>query len=110
LSLVGLDDVAHQRVETFSKGMKMRLNLARALLHDPDLLFLDEPTTGQDPARSRTTRDLILRLRGEGKYQMEPEHMGRLFTEVYGWAALFVIIVMECIGYFFIRKIVSIDV
>ncbi len=43
-------------------------------------------------------------------YQMEPEHMGRLFTEIYGWAALFVIIVMELLGYFFIRKIVSIDV
>lgn len=43
-------------------------------------------------------------------YQMEPEHMGRMFTEIYGWAALFVIIVMECLGYFFIRKIVSIDV
>jgi fluoroquinolone transport system ATP-binding protein len=67
LALVDLVDAAHRRVETFSKGMKMRLNLARALLHDPDLLFLDEPTTGQDPVRSRTTRDLILRLRGEGK-------------------------------------------
>jgi len=43
-------------------------------------------------------------------YQMEPVHMGRLFTEIYGWAALFVIIVMELLGYFFIRKIVSIDV
>ncbi len=43
-------------------------------------------------------------------YQMEPEHMGRLFTEIYGWAALFIIIVMECLGYFFIRKIISIDV
>jgi tight adherence protein B len=43
-------------------------------------------------------------------YQMEPEHMGRLFSEIYGWAALTVIIVMECVGYFFIRKIVSIDV
>jgi fluoroquinolone transport system ATP-binding protein len=67
LGAVDLADAAGQRVETFSKGMKMRLNLARALLHDPDLLFLDEPTTGQDPARARLTRELIKRLRAEGK-------------------------------------------
>ena len=67
LCLVGLDRAADQRVETFSKGMKMRLNLCRALLHDPELLFLDEPTTGQDPARARLTHKLILRLKEEGK-------------------------------------------
>lgn len=67
LGEVDLADAANQRVETFSKGMKMRLNLARALLHDPDLLFLDEPTTGQDPARARLTRDLIRRLKSAGK-------------------------------------------
>jgi fluoroquinolone transport system ATP-binding protein len=67
LAEVDLADAAGQRVEQFSKGMKMRLNLARALLHDPELLFLDEPTTGQDPARSRLTRDLIRRLKAQGK-------------------------------------------
>ena len=67
LAEVDLADAAGQRVETFSKGMKMRLNLARSLLHDPELLFLDEPTTGQDPARARLTRDLIRRLKSEGK-------------------------------------------
>ena len=67
LALVDLVEAADQRVDTFSKGMKMRLNLARALLHDPELLFLDEPTTGQDPSRARTTRALIRRLKGEGK-------------------------------------------
>jgi len=67
LAEVDLADAANQRTEHFSKGMKMRLNLARALLHDPELLFLDEPTTGQDPARSRMTRDLIRRLKSEGK-------------------------------------------
>jgi fluoroquinolone transport system ATP-binding protein len=67
LGEVDLADAATQRVETFSKGMKMRLNLARALLHDPDLLFFDEPTTGQDPARARLTRDLIRRLKAAGK-------------------------------------------
>lgn len=67
LAEVDLADAANQRAEQFSKGMKMRLNLARALLHDPEMLFLDEPTTGQDPARARTTRDLIRRLKSEGK-------------------------------------------
>lgn len=67
LAEVDLLDAADQRVEQFSKGMKMRLNLARAILHDPDLLFVDEPTTGQDPARARITRQLIARLRQQGK-------------------------------------------
>lgn len=67
LGWVDLGEAANQRVEQFSKGMKMRLNLCRALLHDPELLFLDEPTSGQDPARSRLTRDLIRRLKAEGR-------------------------------------------
>ena len=67
LAEVDLTDAANQRVGQFSKGMKMRLNLARAMLHDPDILFLDEPTTGQDPTRARSTRDLIRNLRARGK-------------------------------------------
>jgi len=67
LAEVELEEAAGQRVEQFSKGMRMRLNLARSILHDPDLLFLDEPTTGQDPARARRIRDLILRLKASGK-------------------------------------------
>lgn len=67
LESVDLVEAANSRVETFSKGMKMRLNLCRALLNDPELLFLDEPTTGQDPARARLTRDLVRRLKDRGK-------------------------------------------
>ncbi len=67
LALLDLEDAADKRVENFSKGMKMRLNLCRALLHDPELLFLDEPTTGQDPSRAHLTHQLISRLKSEGK-------------------------------------------
>lgn len=67
LTLVDLQDAADQSVDSFSKGMKMRLNLCRAIIHDPEFLFLDEPTSGQDPARARITRDLILSLRERGK-------------------------------------------
>jgi len=67
LDMVDLKDAANQRVSSFSKGMKMRLNLCRAFLNEPELLFLDEPTTGQDPTRARHTRQLILKLRDEGK-------------------------------------------
>lgn len=67
LEMLDLSDAADQRVEEFSKGMKMRLNLARALLHDPGLLFLDEPTAGIDPGRARVIRDLIRSLKARGK-------------------------------------------
>lgn len=59
LELVGLEDAADRRVSTFSKGMRLRLNLARALINRPDLLFLDEPTSGQDPVHAAAVRDII---------------------------------------------------
>jgi fluoroquinolone transport system ATP-binding protein len=59
LATVGLADAADQRAATFSKGMKMRLNLARAILHRPDVLFLDEPTSGLDPVNAADVRAVI---------------------------------------------------
>lgn len=59
LALVDLADVADERASNYSKGMRMRLNFCRSLLRDPQILFLDEPTLGQDPENARRLRDLI---------------------------------------------------
>ncbi len=65
LELVGLEKRYKSKVKTFSHGMKQRLGLAQALLHDPDLIILDEPTTGLDPQGMKEIRDLIIHLSKE---------------------------------------------
>lgn len=65
LELVGLKDRAKSKVKTFSHGMKQRLGIAQALLHNPELIVLDEPTTGLDPQGVKEIRDLIIRLSKE---------------------------------------------
>jgi len=67
LERVGLTERADQRVEEFSRGMKQRLHLARGLMGDARVLFLDEPTTGMDPLAAREFRALINQLKGEGR-------------------------------------------
>ena len=67
LKLMGLWERRENRVGTFSKGMKHRLALARALLHEPRVLFLDEPTAGLDPEASQEVRELVRKLSGEGR-------------------------------------------
>ncbi|MEG0997193.1 MAG: ABC transporter ATP-binding protein, partial [Clostridia bacterium] len=67
LGRLGLTQAANMRVNAYSKGMKSRLNFARAILHNPDLLFLDEPTSGLDPTSAAAMKDVIKGLRGQGK-------------------------------------------
>ena len=67
ISLVGLDEKRDARVKTLSGGQKRRLDLGVALVGDPDLVFLDEPTTGFDPAARRAAWDMIRSLRSLGK-------------------------------------------
>ncbi|MDQ3050507.1 MAG: ABC transporter ATP-binding protein [Bacteroidota bacterium] len=67
LELVGLKDRAHDKIKTFSHGMKQRVGLAQALVHDPELIILDEPTTGLDPQGMVEIRELIFKLSREYK-------------------------------------------
>ena len=67
LGLVGLQRARKRQLKEYSKGMTRRVGLAQALINDPDLVLLDEPTTGLDPIGSREMKDLILKLRDQGK-------------------------------------------
>jgi ABC-2 type transport system ATP-binding protein len=75
LALVGLEEAADRRVGGYSKGMLQRIGLAQALVQEPRLLVLDEPTAGVDPAGSREIRDLILRLKDRGITVMLCSHL-----------------------------------
>ena len=65
--IFGLAGDADKRVEEFSKGMKMRLNFIRAIMHSPEILFLDEPTAGLDPVNAQKIKRYIVKLKTEGK-------------------------------------------
>jgi ABC-2 type transport system ATP-binding protein len=67
LALVGLTERADERVENYSHGMRQRLHIARGLVSDPDLIFMDEPTLGLDPVVAREVRDVIRNLQAAGK-------------------------------------------
>ena len=74
LELVGLSGREHERAEGYSRGMKQRLHVARGLLHDPKVLFLDEPTIGLDPVGAREVRATIASLTRAGKTVLLTTH------------------------------------
>lgn len=67
LDEVGLLKDKDQRIENFSKGMKMRLNFVRSIMHDPDIIFFDEPTSGLDPVNAKIIKDKIMAMKNNGK-------------------------------------------
>lgn len=74
LELVDLKDKADVLVETFSKGMVQRLQIARGLINDPEIIFMDEPTIGLDPFGAKILRDIIRKLKADGKTIMLTTH------------------------------------
>src|SRR5437879_4717734 len=75
LELVGLTNARDQRLSTYSKGMLQRIGLAQALVNEPKLLVLDEPTAGVDPAGSRDIRDLIVNFKRQGTTVLLSSHL-----------------------------------
>ena len=75
LEIVGLRKRMDYKIRTYSKGMKQRLGIAQAIFHDPDVIFLDEPTDGVDPVGRREIRELLEQLRGEGRTVFLNSHL-----------------------------------
>jgi len=75
IEMVGLTKAKRRQLKEYSKGMTRRIGLAQALINDPELIVLDEPTTGLDPIGTRDMKDLILRLKEEGKTVLMCSHL-----------------------------------
>ena len=75
ITLVGLQGARRRAIRGYSKGMSRRIGLAQALINDPDLLILDEPTSGMDPIGTREIKDLILELKKRGKTVLLSSHL-----------------------------------
>ncbi|MDG2382651.1 MAG: ABC transporter ATP-binding protein [Pirellulaceae bacterium] len=75
INMVGLDWAKRRQLKEYSKGMTRRIGLAQALINDPDLIVLDEPTTGLDPIGTREMKDLILNLKAAGKTVVMCSHL-----------------------------------
>jgi ABC-2 type transport system ATP-binding protein len=75
IEMVGLASARRRQLREYSKGMARRIGLAQALINDPELILLDEPTSGLDPIGTREIKDLILKLRDQGKTVLLSSHL-----------------------------------
>jgi ABC-2 type transport system ATP-binding protein len=75
LEIVGLKTRKNDKIKTYSKGMKQRVGIAQSFFHDPDVIFLDEPTDGVDPVGRKEIRDLLLKLKDEGRTVFINSHL-----------------------------------
>jgi ABC-2 type transport system ATP-binding protein len=75
IEMVGLDWAKRRQLKEYSKGMARRIGLAQALINDPELILLDEPTSGLDPIGTREMKDLILKLKAQGKTVIMCSHL-----------------------------------
>jgi len=75
IELVGMQEAAHRRVGTYSKGMLQRIGLAQAIVHDPRLIILDEPTAGVDPLGAAAIADIVRELKARGKTILLSSHL-----------------------------------
>jgi ABC-2 type transport system ATP-binding protein len=75
IKTVGLDRARKRQLKEYSKGMTRRIGLAQALINEPELILLDEPTSGLDPIGTREMKDMILRLRDQGKTVVMCSHL-----------------------------------
>src|SRR5450755_2598293 len=89
IELVGLQNGRERPLRSYSKGMLQRIGLAQAMIHDPEILFLDEPTAGVDPLGSSQIRDLILKLKKMGKTVIFSSHLLEQVQEVADRVAIF---------------------
>ncbi len=75
LELVGMSEWANKKISSYSKGMMQRVGIAQALMNDPDLIVLDEPTDGVDPVGRREIRDVLIRMKNQGKTVFVNSHL-----------------------------------
>jgi len=82
IQLVGMENAANRKVRTYSKGMLQRIGLAQALVHNPDILILDEPLSGLDPEGTQEVIDVLMELRNKGKTILISSHLLSRVEEV----------------------------
>ncbi len=82
IEMFGMSDWIDKKIKTFSKGMRQKIGIASAIIHDPDIIVLDEPSTGLDPGARRDVRDFILKLKKIGKTIFLSSHLLYEISEV----------------------------